>query len=342
MKVKEESNFHFFNIKLTHRSKRPKSELEELKKYDFNLAKKIKDKEDEIRKIKYSKVMKKFRRLNTEKENLEWKLHLKQKSLSRLLTISEQDLNFPSLIEKKKEKIADCISSSEYMISKEKIEKYSKELEAMRKEFEKQKKMLYCQRVRPPSGLYCIVGSSMLENFHVKNILWPDNFKQVNQIKKFIKKPNVFKISKNYLEKIPSSKLKILSNKGYIGPNPNFGNKFSKEFEPILIGKKKTGPGKYYYTNGRLFLAMDKSSLSSHLNPLKNENEDKLSRERIPDETQIFVWKRDDGKCVKCGTNENLAFDHIIPHSLGGSNSRRNLQLLCDSCNSRKGNQIGG
>jgi hypothetical protein len=66
------------------------------------------------------------------------------------------------------------------------------------------------------------------------------------------------------------------------------------------------------------------------------------SRETIPEDVQIFVWNRDGGKCVKCGSNKNLEFDHIIPLSKGGNNTSRNLQLLCESCNRAKGAKIGG
>ncbi|MCC6992975.1 MAG: HNH endonuclease [Anaerolineae bacterium CFX3] len=62
----------------------------------------------------------------------------------------------------------------------------------------------------------------------------------------------------------------------------------------------------------------------------------------IPDDVQIFVWNRDNGMCVKCGSKENLEFDHIIPLSQGGSNTARNIQLLCEVCNRKKSNQIGG
>jgi hypothetical protein len=64
-------------------------------------------------------------------------------------------------------------------------------------------------------------------------------------------------------------------------------------------------------------------------------------RERIPDSVKSFVWNRDGGKCVKCGSKEKLEFDHIIPFSKGGSNTARNLQLLCEECNRKKGNKIG-
>lgn len=65
-------------------------------------------------------------------------------------------------------------------------------------------------------------------------------------------------------------------------------------------------------------------------------------RQRISEEVQIFVWRRDGGKCVICGNQENLEFDHIIPISKGGSNTARNIQLLCERCNRSKGNKIGG
>lgn len=47
------------------------------------------------------------------------------------------------------------------------------------------------------------------------------------------------------------------------------------------------------------------------------------------------VFERDKGKCVYCGTSENLVFDHTIPISKGGSNSEENLQLICMICYKR-------
>ena len=53
------------------------------------------------------------------------------------------------------------------------------------------------------------------------------------------------------------------------------------------------------------------------------------------------VWNRDEGKCVQCGSNEDLEFDHIIPFSKGGANTYRNIQLLCEPCNRSKSAKIG-
>lgn len=64
-------------------------------------------------------------------------------------------------------------------------------------------------------------------------------------------------------------------------------------------------------------------------------------RERIPQDTKIAVWQRDQGRCVECGDQSELEFDHIIPLAMGGSNTMRNLQLLCGRCNRRKGATLG-
>ena len=64
-------------------------------------------------------------------------------------------------------------------------------------------------------------------------------------------------------------------------------------------------------------------------------------REHIPQNVKDKVWNRDRGLCVECGSNEKLEFDHIIPHSKGGSNTYRNIQLLCEPCNRRKSAKIG-
>lgn len=63
-------------------------------------------------------------------------------------------------------------------------------------------------------------------------------------------------------------------------------------------------------------------------------------RENIIDSVKLFVWQRDQGKCVKCGSNEKLEFDHIVPVVLGGSNTERNIQILCEPCNRSKGKNL--
>jgi len=73
------------------------------------------------------------------------------------------------------------------------------------------------------------------------------------------------------------------------------------------------------------------------------ENLEKLQRverEPIPEAVRLFVWQRDRGQCVKCGARQRLEFDHIIPVAAGGSNTERNIQLLCESCNRSKGSTI--
>jgi hypothetical protein len=62
-----------------------------------------------------------------------------------------------------------------------------------------------------------------------------------------------------------------------------------------------------------------------------------MEREPIPESVRLFVWQRDKGQCVRCGSRERLEFDHIIPISAGGSSTERNIQLLCESCNRSKG-----
>lgn len=65
-----------------------------------------------------------------------------------------------------------------------------------------------------------------------------------------------------------------------------------------------------------------------------------LKREPIPEEVKFEVWRRDEAKCVLCGSQTKLEFDHIIPFSKGGSNTARNIQLLCETCNRKKGSTI--
>ena len=63
-------------------------------------------------------------------------------------------------------------------------------------------------------------------------------------------------------------------------------------------------------------------------------------RRNISTQVKREVWRRDEGKCVECGSKERLEYDHIIPFSRGGSNTTRNIQLLCEDCNRKKSSNI--
>lgn len=71
------------------------------------------------------------------------------------------------------------------------------------------------------------------------------------------------------------------------------------------------------------------------------DNLTKKRSRKISQKVKDKVWNRDGGKCVECDSNENLEFDHIIPHSKGGANTYRNIQLLCEPCNRSKSAKIG-
>jgi hypothetical protein len=61
----------------------------------------------------------------------------------------------------------------------------------------------------------------------------------------------------------------------------------------------------------------------------------------IPSIVKLEVWKRDKGRCTKCGAKENLHFDHIIPYSRGGSSKNpENIQILCSKHNLEKRDHI--
>jgi 5-methylcytosine-specific restriction endonuclease McrA len=70
------------------------------------------------------------------------------------------------------------------------------------------------------------------------------------------------------------------------------------------------------------------------------EKLDSASREPIPRSVRLFVWQRDQGRCVECGSRESLEYDHIIAVANGGATTERNIQLLCMTCNRKKSSGV--
>ena len=68
--------------------------------------------------------------------------------------------------------------------------------------------------------------------------------------------------------------------------------------------------------------------------------EPEKTRSRFPPELRKALYKEQRGKCMYCGRKQDpdlMDVDHKNPFSKGGSDTKRNLQLLCRTCNVRKG-----
>ena len=60
-----------------------------------------------------------------------------------------------------------------------------------------------------------------------------------------------------------------------------------------------------------------------------------FQRKALSKAIKYEVFKRDKGKCVDCGSQHALEYDHKTCLSLGGSNDINNIQLRCKKCNQR-------
>jgi hypothetical protein len=102
--------------------------------------------------------------------------------------------------------------------------------------------------------------------------------------------------------------------------------------------KKKTGNGFYSIPDPEIVEAIIDTLVRMSKRQIVKTDADK-SRQ-IPQEVRIAVWQRDQGRCVQCGANDYLEYDHMIPFSKGGANTLNNVQLLCRRCNLTKSDRI--
>jgi 5-methylcytosine-specific restriction endonuclease McrA len=88
-------------------------------------------------------------------------------------------------------------------------------------------------------------------------------------------------------------------------------------------------------------IANDEEVMARHREEIDRlQGDQRTTRRPIPASVRNEVWRRDQGRCVDCGSRERLEYDHIIPVSRGGSNTARNIELRCETCNRTKGARI--
>jgi hypothetical protein len=94
-------------------------------------------------------------------------------------------------------------------------------------------------------------------------------------------------------------------------------------------------------SNGRRVFKFRLEFLDEDLPMLGMLSQDLEHNRLIPTAVKLEVWRRDKGRCVTCGSTDNLHFDHIIPYSKGGSSLvAENIQLLCARHNLAKSDKI--
>jgi len=69
---------------------------------------------------------------------------------------------------------------------------------------------------------------------------------------------------------------------------------------------------------------------------LLDEERPLAETEHVSQVVRFAVWCRDRGRCVDCGTAENVGFDEILPPEVGGSNAAANVELRCRVCHERR------
>jgi 5-methylcytosine-specific restriction endonuclease McrA len=77
--------------------------------------------------------------------------------------------------------------------------------------------------------------------------------------------------------------------------------------------------------------------------PFTETKQDRRIERGIPRDIMLKVVRRDGQVCCICHKNvpdDQIEFDHIIPHARGGPTHAENIRLLCRTCNRKKKNSL--
>lgn len=89
------------------------------------------------------------------------------------------------------------------------------------------------------------------------------------------------------------------------------------------------------------FIRQERSKLEVAATHTSPEPPQHRTRPHIPISVRKEVWDRHGGACAQCSESFDIQYDHIIPWSRGGASTAANLQILCGSCNRKKGATLG-
>jgi hypothetical protein len=108
---------------------------------------------------------------------------------------------------------------------------------------------------------------------------------------------------------------------------------YNGTFELVDSWKERSGPRQVFRF---------KLVLRRNVDPDLQQTSSDLQHNRlISSAVKLEVWKRDRGRCVICGSQDNLHFDHDFPFSKGGTSLlSKNIRLLCARHNLQKSDKI--
>ena len=113
---------------------------------------------------------------------------------------------------------------------------------------------------------------------------------------------------------------------------------FAGTFELLDAWPEQSGGRRVYKFKLKL---VDSNDLTDRKANKPSGGDDLAHNRIIPSQVKQAVWKRDQGKCIECGSKDNLHFDHILPFSKGGSSVLiENIQLLCARHNLQKSDKL--
>ena len=124
----------------------------------------------------------------------------------------------------------------------------------------------------------------------------------------------------------------------------------SFDVDPMLSRLQEDGFLTRYDVGGVRFIQIE--NFVKHQDPHYKEKaseipppegvEDIIKATAVTRGQRVRILERDGYRCQSCGAESHLCIDHVIPVSRGGDSSDDNLQVLCHSCNTKKGNKLDG